>query len=45
MIQPALIMYTVDDPTPRTVELDLMNMKEDVILLLDSYFNVLIWYG
>jgi hypothetical protein len=20
-------------------------MKEDVILLLDSYFNVLIWYG
>jgi protein transport protein SEC23 len=45
MIQPALLRYTVDDPNPAPVELDVKQLQEDVILLLDSYFNVLVWYG
>jgi protein transport protein SEC23 len=45
MIQPALIKYTTDSSEPVPVELDFSQLKEDVILLLDSYFNVLVWYG
>lgn len=45
MIQPALIRYTTESNTPVPVELDINELQEDVILLLDSYFNVLIWYG
>lgn len=45
MIQPALIRYSSDSNTPVPVELDINELKEDVILLLDSYFNVLVWYG
>jgi protein transport protein SEC23 len=45
MIQPALLMYTVDNPKAQAVLLDIENMREDVILLLDAYFTVLVWYG
>ena len=45
MIQPALLMYTADKPLATAVQLDIENMKEDVVLLLDAYFNVLVWYG
>lgn len=45
MIQPALLIYTTDNPRAEAAELDIENMREDVTLLLDSYFNVLIWYG
>jgi protein transport protein SEC23 len=27
------------------VELDFQAMKEDAVLLMDSYFNVIVWYG
>lgn len=45
MIQPALIRYLPDASQPAPVELDISELREDVILLLDSYFNVLVWYG
>jgi protein transport protein SEC23 len=45
MIQPALIRYSATNTTPEPVELDINELKEDVILLLDTYFNVLVWYG
>jgi len=45
MIQPALLKYTTDEPEPVPVELDISELQDDVILLLDSYFNVLVWYG
>lgn len=45
MIQPALLRYTPGEEQPQPVELDFSELKEDVVLLLDSYFNVLVWYG
>lgn len=43
MIQPALLMYTFDDPQPQPVMLDIENMKNNVILLQDTFFHVVIW--
>lgn len=45
MIQPILMQYTPDSVDPTPVELDFKELKDDVILLLDTYFNVLLWYG
>jgi protein transport protein SEC23 len=45
MIQPILLKYTVDNLEPEAVALDEEEMRDDVILLLDSYFNVIEWYG
>lgn len=45
MIQPALLSYTFNQTQPKPVLLDLDNMKNDVILLLDTYFQVVVWYG
>lgn len=45
MIQPALLRYHLDNLDPEAVLLDEEEMKEDTILLLDSYFNVIEWYG
>ncbi len=45
MVQPVLLKYTVDDLDPIAVELDVLELKDDVILLLDTYFNVLVWNG
>ncbi|KAM3130641.1 hypothetical protein pb186bvf_017233 [Paramecium bursaria] len=45
MIQPALLQYTIEDPQPSPVMLDIESLKPDVALLLDSYFNVVVWYG
>ena len=45
MIQPALLTYTFDDPQPQPVQLDIENMKNNVILLLDTFFHVVIWYA
>lgn len=45
MIQPALLEYSLDNPTPQAVMLDEESMKPDVILLLDAYFQVLLWQG
>lgn len=43
MIQPALLMYTFDDPQPQPVMLDIENMRNNVILLQDTFFHVVIW--
>ena len=45
MIQPALLQYSFDNPQPQPVLLDIVSMKNNVILLLDTFFNVLIWHG
>ena len=44
MIQPTLMSYTFDvDPHP--VLLDSVSIKNDVILLLDTFFHILIFHG
>lgn len=45
MIQPALLQYTWDNPNPQPIHLDLQALKPNVVLLLDSYFHVIIWHG
>jgi protein transport protein SEC23 len=45
MIQPVLLKYSNDNLEPEPVPLDEEEMQDDVILLLDSYFNVIEWYG
>lgn len=44
MIQPTLMSYALDTPA-RPVLLDSISVKHDVILLLDSYFHILIFHG
>ncbi|KAG4302585.1 hypothetical protein PCANB_001206 [Pneumocystis canis] len=44
MIQPTLISFSFDQE-PQPVLLDSISIKPDVILLLDTYFHVLIWHG
>ncbi|KAG2394020.1 hypothetical protein C9374_003784 [Naegleria lovaniensis] len=44
MIQPTLYSYSFTEP-PHPVELDSNSVKPDVILLLDTFFAVLIHYG
>ncbi|KAJ1664806.1 GTPase-activating protein S23 [Coemansia sp. RSA 1646] len=44
MIQPPLLSYGFEGP-PAPVHLDSVSMKPDVILLLDTYFHILIWHG
>ena len=44
MIQPTLASYSMNrQPTP--VLLDSMSAQPDVILLLDTFFHILIWHG
>jgi len=47
MIQPALLSYSLNNENtdPVSVQLDEEEMKDDVILLLDTYFVVCEWYG
>ncbi|KAK2195420.1 bifunctional Sec23-Sec24 helical domain superfamily/von Willebrand factor A-like domain superfamily/Protein transport protein Sec23/Sec23-Sec24 beta-sandwich/Gelsolin-like domain superfamily/Zinc finger [Babesia duncani] len=45
MIQPALLEYSFDNPAPKPVLLDAVSLKNNVILMLDSFFYVIIWYG
>lgn len=44
MIQPTLISFTFGAP-PEPVLLDSVSIKPDVILLLDTFFHVLIFHG
>jgi|EP00505_MAST-04D_sp_SCG-Rhode-Island_P003435 protein transport protein SEC23 len=44
MIQPALLSYSFNGP-PQPVLLDNCSMRPDVILLLDTFFNVVVWHG
>lgn len=45
MIQPVLLKYSLEEVEPESVPLDEDEMQPSVILLLDSYFNVIEWYG
>ena len=48
MIQPALLAFQInnEDPSqPTPVLLDIDSLKNDYILLLDTYFKVVIWEG
>merc|ERR1719460_2269135 len=45
MIQPALLQYTFDEGPPQPVLLDSGSLKPNVILLLDTFFHVVIWRG
>lgn len=45
MIQPTLMSYTFDQPQPLPVLLDSISVKPDVILLLDTFFHILIFHG
>lgn len=45
MIQPTLMSFVIDEPEPQPVLLDSISIKPDVILLLDTFFHVLIWHG
>ncbi|CAG8763805.1 12890_t:CDS:2, partial [Acaulospora morrowiae] len=44
MIQPTLMSYGFDSP-PQPVLLDSISIKPDVILLLDTFFHILIFHG
>ncbi|KAF4357072.1 hypothetical protein CsatB_025331 [Cannabis sativa] len=44
MIQPSLMSYSFNSP-PRPVLLDVASIAADQILLLDSYFSVVIFHG
>ena len=44
MIQPTLMSYSFNGP-PQPVLLDSISIKPDAILLLDTFFHVLIWHG
>lgn len=45
MIQPALMQYTLDSDQPQPVLLDIDSLKNNVILLLDTFFYIVIWKG
>lgn len=45
MIQPTLMMYQLDQEQANPVLLDIDSMKNNVILLLDTFFYITIWKG
>jgi protein transport protein SEC23 len=44
MIQPTLMAYSMEAP-PQPVLLDSVSIQPNVILLLDTFFQVLVWHG
>jgi protein transport protein SEC23 len=44
MIQPTLMSYAIDTP-PQPVLLDSVSIKPDTMLLLDTFFHILIFHG
>lgn len=44
MIQPTLMSYSMEAP-PQPVLLDSISILPNVCLLLDTYFQVLVWHG
>jgi protein transport protein SEC23 len=44
MIQPALVRFSVTE-APHPVLLDTASIQPDCVLLLDTFFRVLIWHG
>jgi len=45
MIQPTLKCYSFDSEEPFPVILDASSLKPNIILLLDTFFNVVLWKG
>lgn len=45
MIQPSLTAYTLDSEYPEAAPCELGSLKNDCIVLFDSFFNVVIWHG
>lgn len=45
MIQPSLTQYDLKNEDPVAAICDIESMKDDVILLMDSYFHIVIWRG
>lgn len=45
MIQPTLQAFDFQNPEGIPVLLDSMSIRPDVILLLDTFFQILIWHG
>jgi protein transport protein SEC23 len=45
MIQPALLEYSFDEGPPKPVLLDASSLKANVILVLDTFFLLVIWRG
>ena len=45
MIQPQIIEYSLENEEPVPVLPNLSCLKSDVVLLCDTYFNIIIWYG
>ncbi|KAF8820950.1 Sec23/Sec24 trunk domain-containing protein [Cardiosporidium cionae] len=45
MIQPALLQYTCENLHSEPVFLDAKSLKYNVVLLLDSFFHVIVWHG
>lgn len=44
MIQPALVSYSINAP-PQAVLLDATSVRPDVILLLDTFFTLVVFHG
>lgn len=44
MIQPTLMMYSLSEP-PRPALLDMLSLKSDCVLLLDTFFKIVVWQG
>lgn len=45
MIQPALFQYDLQETEPTPVLCDFESLKPDIVLLVDTYFCLLIWRG
>eukprot|EP00929_Paragymnodinium_shiwhaense_P069086 TRINITY_DN34850_c0_g1_i3.p1 TRINITY_DN34850_c0_g1~~TRINITY_DN34850_c0_g1_i3.p1 ORF type:complete len:759 (-),score=146.65 TRINITY_DN34850_c0_g1_i3:222-2498(-) len=45
MMQPALLQYSIEGGPPHPVLLDASSLRSNVVLLLDSFFHVVIWRG
>merc|ERR1719461_2649355 len=50
MIEPLLLSYPTNanippENVPEQVSLDTCHVRDDVVLLLDSFFTVVVWYG
>ena len=45
MIQPLLFAYTPEYPEANPLLLDVESMKNDSVLLLDSFFFIVVWHG
>ncbi len=45
MILPSLTEYSLAEKPPQAVELDSTSLKDDVILVLDTFFQLIVWKG